>query len=43
MQDVKTGREKLSVDRSVEITLLGLCLAASIYGLSHLGAGPVPT
>ena len=41
MQGVKTGRPKLSVDRSVEIILLGLCLAASIYGLSQLGAGPV--
>ena len=42
MQGVKTERQKLSVERTVEIILLGLCLAASIYGLGQLGAGPVP-
>ena len=42
MQGVKTERQKLSVERTVEIILLGLCLAASIYGLEQLGAGPVP-
>ena len=36
MQGVKTGRRELSVDRSVEIILLGLCLAV-------VDLGPEPT
>jgi hypothetical protein len=39
MQRVNRDRRQLALDRTIEIILLGLCLAASIYGLTQISVG----